>query len=639
MQPIKQEPIEEHPPPHIKSEPTQYPNPPPDIKPEPVDHTPPPKRLKTQDSPSSSSKGKSIKEEEELITNNNDVDDDDESLVDSCGVCLLEQGMALQGFIDSCQHYFCFVCIMEWAKIESRCPICKRRFSTIRRPPKDGVFPSERIVNVPVRDQVHFFNGNSSVGPPDLYSQVKCSVCSHSSDDEVLLLCDLCDSAAHSYCVGLGYTVPEGDWFCKDCTLSRNEHAKVETSTTFEENNNEVDIDVDNENVVRFAQPDVSIRDIVRDSSIRVPRSMGASVNRSEQVAEQSNRFVGASVSRSEQVAEQSNAQPAVEGSNAPNARTLQRCLNVHARIRVLRENWNGFRGGSLSFSSQRHSNSNVAPHKDSYNTEKAWKMMDIAARAVGKKPGNKCLVNKTSKLPVKKDARLVNEVCKVRPSSNYIGGLKMHDGIGTSRSNDDKSRFRTFERYKHAQGNVKRKRELPSSVKIIACTQAKSNHYDNIPRYDWGWTTSDVVGSSDQASSTTTDESRKRKEINGTVKENRSIKKDHIYDSNIKEYENAKTEIQSLVKLNLKCVSRDKKLEVDVFKEVARHATHSIMAACGIEQPRARFRSFERVVCSHNEKQKQPSFNLMPTSCRECFLGFVNDVVTTIALDNYVKM
>lgn len=74
-----------------------------------------------------------------------------------CGICLLEDGKAIRGWIDSCNHYFCFVCIMEWAKVESRCPMCKRRFSAIRRPAKPGVFPSERIVAVPVRDQVRFF--------------------------------------------------------------------------------------------------------------------------------------------------------------------------------------------------------------------------------------------------------------------------------------------------------------------------------------------------------------------------------------------------------------------------------------------------------------------------------------------------
>lgn len=146
MSPIKQEAIENSPemmkPPEIKSESIEYPT-----------DSSPSKRLKTltSDSPSTPSKGKSKIEYE----------DDDNSLpqqdLDTCGICLLQEGMSLRGFIDSCDHFFCFVCIMEWAKVESRCPICKRRFSAIRRDKKDGVFLSERIVNVPVRDQVGCF--------------------------------------------------------------------------------------------------------------------------------------------------------------------------------------------------------------------------------------------------------------------------------------------------------------------------------------------------------------------------------------------------------------------------------------------------------------------------------------------------
>lgn len=32
-----------------------------------------------------------------------------------------------------------------------------------------------------------------------------------------MLLCDLCDSPAHTYCVGLGREVPDGNWYCDGC--------------------------------------------------------------------------------------------------------------------------------------------------------------------------------------------------------------------------------------------------------------------------------------------------------------------------------------------------------------------------------------------------------------------------------------
>ena len=72
-----------------------------------------------------------------------------------CGICFAEERRLIRGFIDCCDHYFCFLCIMEWAKIESRCPMCKQRFGSIRRPLVPGVFSGERIFRVPARDQVY----------------------------------------------------------------------------------------------------------------------------------------------------------------------------------------------------------------------------------------------------------------------------------------------------------------------------------------------------------------------------------------------------------------------------------------------------------------------------------------------------
>lgn len=648
MPPIKPEPIEI--PPDVKTRSIEYlPDIkleticcPPDVKSETLEYTPdspPTKRLKTliSGSPSPSLKGKSIIEKE---------DDDDDSLPEqqlaTCGVCLLEEGMSLRGLIDSCEHYFCFVCIMEWAKVESRCPICKRRFSTIRRPPKDGVFFSERIVNVPVRDQVYCYNGNATIGPSDPYSQVKCSICSLATDEELLLLCDLCDSAAHSYCVGLGATVPEGDWFCHDCTLSRDDHAKVEPDATCDGKT----CNSSSNNTVHFTRPEVSINDIARESGT--------------QYHEPDTSSVVASSGQWESVAECSTTQPTVDRTS--NARTLQRCLNVHARIKILRENWDGFRGGSLNFSSsfrdevkasqpqtsslnqestsQKHPDGDLSPGRGLYNIDKAWKMMDIAAKALGKKCGNKSSKDdKVSKLPVKKES-IVSEAGKVRPNITYFGGLKKHHSVGTCRNSH---RFQILEKNKTMQGTAKsdrnheEERELLSSRNLIASGQVKNRHY-NVPRKDHIGATLNVAGSINQPSHLirspplmATDKCRAKKEIDATFEEKRSIKKDPRL---MREVEDAKSEIQSLVKLNLKILSRDKKLEVDVFKEVARHATHSIMGACGIERPKAGFRSFQGSVCNHNETHKRPRSTLMPTSCRECFFIFVKDVVTTIAFD-----
>lgn len=74
-----------------------------------------------------------------------------------CGVCLSEDGKrTVRGILNCCSHYFCFVCIMEWSKVESRCPLCKQRFETIRRTAQVvGEYGSrDIIIPVPECDQV-----------------------------------------------------------------------------------------------------------------------------------------------------------------------------------------------------------------------------------------------------------------------------------------------------------------------------------------------------------------------------------------------------------------------------------------------------------------------------------------------------
>ena len=78
----------------------------------------------------------------------------EEKVVQVCGICLTEEEVE-RGKLDCCDHYFCFGCIMEWSKVESRCPTCKQRFVTIVRPPVPGVPRSRpRTFRIPLRNQV-----------------------------------------------------------------------------------------------------------------------------------------------------------------------------------------------------------------------------------------------------------------------------------------------------------------------------------------------------------------------------------------------------------------------------------------------------------------------------------------------------
>uniref|UniRef100_A0A453I9C7 PHD-type domain-containing protein n=1 Tax=Aegilops tauschii subsp. strangulata TaxID=200361 RepID=A0A453I9C7_AEGTS len=54
----------------------------------------------------------------------------------------------------------------------------------------------------------------------DPYENLMCIECNQGGEDSLMLLCDICDSSAHTYCVGLGREVPEGNWYCGGCRLS-----------------------------------------------------------------------------------------------------------------------------------------------------------------------------------------------------------------------------------------------------------------------------------------------------------------------------------------------------------------------------------------------------------------------------------
>jgi len=64
------------------------------------------------------------------------------------------------------------------------------------------------------------FGGDCAPARDD-YSDTVCMVCNGRGDDDLCLLCDACDQGAHTYCVGLGRSVPRGDWFCGDCAPAR----------------------------------------------------------------------------------------------------------------------------------------------------------------------------------------------------------------------------------------------------------------------------------------------------------------------------------------------------------------------------------------------------------------------------------
>ncbi|KAL5723347.1 hypothetical protein ACHQM5_006758 [Ranunculus cassubicifolius] len=727
---------------------------------------PPNKRQKT------SSKGK-----QKIIINEDEHESQDSSV---CGICF--EGKAIRGWIDSCDHHFCFVCIMEWSKVESRCPLCKQRFKAItRKPLNGGVFLQERVVNVPVRNQVwHPLGNQTTTENSDPYAEVKCVKCQSSSDDHLLLLCDLCDLAAHTFCAGLGYTVPEGDWYCEDCTVVKNEHSDGENDsdrkyvtnsfrtvevenyprdTSYPITTDDSDTDTDYleaNNSVPTAN--FSISDIIRQSRPR-PRISTRSTGRTSRPQNDLSSHQPDRGIVSDSAETDSSARGIISNSAGTDssARTLGRCRNVRNRIQVLRQNWDAFRNGSLVFSNlfnsdaqnkRRHgreeindrssraqpsSSPNTAKDnasgvkldkKGRYDVDRAWKMLDIANSVQRPRkctqssphistpqPGERNVpraANNTGSTPpmsrsrsfqpgpsqsfdpLSKQACLGDQAPKLvekghvgnQSSPHQVGkqdGLKRanNTSLAMSISRSKKSQpedlrleLETNSRHQcleleHQKLKSGQRGISLDTLRTSSCSRPPSVHPSlsselslAIPAHTLDQDDLFERRKSDENSASLNltkrrsntpsashteslcrgsklSQNRLESCASSVLKEKQS--KERGTDKScakvlLKKDNDAKSEVQSLVKLNLKLLNRDKQLGVDGFKEVARLATHTILAACGFEHKESSVRPFSNTICRHNDQTKHLHMsNLMPSACRECFYGFVKDVVSSI--------
>ncbi|KAI3884260.1 hypothetical protein MKX03_017100 [Papaver bracteatum] len=637
------------------------------------------RRKLVAESPNSNSKGKEKieeKEEEERMDSKSD---------NVCGICFSEEdGISIKGSIDSCNHYFCFICIMEWSKCESRCPLCKQRFNTIIRPPKDGVFMNERIVNVPTRDQVWHPLGNVSTGPSDPYGRTNCAECQSSLDENLLLLCDLCDSAAHTYCVGLGSTVPEGNWYCHDCTLCMDNHC-----------NSQLDIGSDDRN--SEAGESVTVSEIVRGPYRTVPnRDVGADIKVTDLGVRRLTHC--RDVQRCQISSTTASAGTMVTDSSMKIACHRR---DVQSHIKIFRENWDALRNGSLQFSStsgsrnsktpdskvfnaktsqsqssscsQNTYNKNVAENlsnkKNPYDIDKAWKMLDIAKSVQQAREGKTthCVSkHQLGKRKTQADATVTNlnssRLEIQSPQQKDLRGFASDKNIRCEEiiacTNSKSPIFEKEKPFKHAiEETLKRQNGGPSTIhaskycglpfpkqvqmfdqldilhkkgKKFPAEVNQESSLNGINK----WVRVDAVVSPDKSSHGRSDGGAYSSSKTELLKENCVLGK--TSSSATPSADCTKSEIQSLVKLNLKQLSKGKKLGFNEFKKIAKVSTHTVLAACGLEHSKSIVRQpYPHLACSHTGTQsRQQQLNMldpMHSSCTDCFHGFVKDVVNSI--------
>jgi hypothetical protein len=159
---------------------------------------------------------------------------DDEDLGEINGVASL----------NGCGHVLHDSCLRSWTQKTNTCPICRTPFQEVKVfDAVDGKHSSPLVPWIHVRLMLtpkpagnelsrYFVEDKKQVAEFDLREWLEqnpegddesaedhtepCPVCNQAHNEDVLLLCDGCDAAYHTYCLGLD-SVPEGHWYCMEC--------------------------------------------------------------------------------------------------------------------------------------------------------------------------------------------------------------------------------------------------------------------------------------------------------------------------------------------------------------------------------------------------------------------------------------
>ncbi|KAF3325224.1 PHD and RING finger domain-containing protein 1 [Carex littledalei] len=510
------------------------------------------------------SRGKEIVEAEKYLNSCTETEE-------RCGICLLGSSGSICGKIDGCRHHFCFVCIMEWAKTESRCPLCKQRFRSIRRPAVPGLFPAERIVMIPERDQVYHPLGVESTEINETHLHSHCTLCHSASNEAYLVSCALCDSTFHTDCVGLGWDIPEAEFYCPDCHTCRIEYSKMQPN---HDDSKYVDQEtMEKIRMIRRGGNSISIHDLVAD--IRGQET----VNR-----------------------------PLITQSTGGDNGSLTTRARMEQGIQALRNNWGRVQSGSLNISdvmtpyrregtSQNNSVATISgarrenSNKESRDIDKSWEMMEKARLDLAKKAPqeNRQQITRSSTTAGKSKAteHMHPPAKKPRPYGEGVSAYNSkHEMSYPNRG------FAQFWKNDRTPGG-----SSYQPVKQAACMPSDPfNASTRDPQVGLGLL---------------------RKGATSTIEKKKFVRSEDV-----------KAEIQSLVKHNLSAIHKDKKKLGSIgYKEVARVSTHTILAAYGHQHNEALTRSFSRPFCNHNKDMS----NLVTVSCHDCFNTFVGQVVEAV--------
>ncbi|KAL0931999.1 PHD-finger domain-containing protein [Colletotrichum truncatum] len=128
-----------------------------------------------------------------------------------------------------CNHVVHDRCIRSWAKNSNTCPICRTPFnevslsSELNGPPVDSYAVQDKK-----QEQEFDIHRWLEENPEDDASEPSpiCPICESGDHEDVLLLCDGCNAAYHTHCIGLAGVPQTEYWFCFECTENNTGHSR-----------------------------------------------------------------------------------------------------------------------------------------------------------------------------------------------------------------------------------------------------------------------------------------------------------------------------------------------------------------------------------------------------------------------------
>ncbi|KAI9877120.1 MAG: hypothetical protein M1830_004744 [Pleopsidium flavum] len=129
----------------------------------------------------------------------------------------VKAGSELIAHLLPCGHNLHDECLRPWVERANSCPICRKSFNTVELV---ATVQGPPISSYPVEDRTQVADIDPSMLMEEFDDPSPCSICGDDDNEDMLMLCDGCDVACHTYCVDLEY-IPIGHWFCEACENQR----------------------------------------------------------------------------------------------------------------------------------------------------------------------------------------------------------------------------------------------------------------------------------------------------------------------------------------------------------------------------------------------------------------------------------